>query len=58
MLRWKKLSTLALAASLFFVSPFVAGCEDDAGDEVEEAIDDAGDAIEDVGDEIEDATDD
>ncbi len=53
----KRLLT-ALAAGMFVAAGGLVGCDDDAGDKVEDAVDDAGDAVDDAVDEVDDAVDD
>lgn len=50
-MKWSRcLSTAMLVLGLAFGGAMVTGCEEDAGDHLDEAIDDAGDAAESVGD--------
>lgn len=53
---WIRLIVLAMA--LTSVPVGVVSCNDDAGDDVEDAADDAGDAVDDAADDVEDAVDD
>ena len=51
------LLALMLAVGGLSFSVLAVGCEDDAGDDIEDAADDVGDNLEDAADEVEDAFD-